>query len=454
MMEILEENKPSLTWLPSFFIIAIFFGNVWLIKLTLPLSMLCIPLLFIVFSPFKNLSLQKIPSALYFLFGLIAIFLVQIFMRQSLTLRADFAIWDPILFATLTIFCLRNVVMSEKLLKHSLYIGGVITGAIMLCMIFSAPPKLFLPPNQNIYYVKKKHSEEIKPTQKNIARQDVYYVEIKPPKEIEIQEKKLVDQPETYYSVKNKARNALGVSNYIAVFLVFLFCVSLFSQNFIISGVMFLFTLFTLSRTGFLMMFVVSVSYFLHQKKEITVAKLTSGLLMTTTLIYSCLLYFRDAIEHWKIPASISDRFLYWASGLDVMMRHPIIGSPRSYFLSELNYGVTWHPHNSFLWVSANFGLIGVIIYIAYVMQVFKTINQLARTSKLWSGVLMGFSVILAWSYFSVIVLTPAYEILFAALYILANNQLNMQHPKYLATGNLQKFPKITIQFLKLLKKL
>jgi hypothetical protein len=457
------KNKASSIWLPSFFLIAIFFGDIWLKKLTLPLSMLTIPFFLLAFSPLKLFSLKNIPKGVYFLTGLLVILSMQIMLGESLKWRADLTTWTPIIFALATIISLREVKLSDENLGFSMYVGGGITAAIMLCMIMFVSPNFYLIPGQNILLVQKLYNdarlmeinsemeaEWIENSNKKIPlllRDDtglfgyikhafrlirvpvsLGYIKRSPSltydKRIFLRTalaRKISAEKLAYYSKKNRVKNTLGNSNYIAVFFVFLFTVALFSGNFIVAGLMVACTAITMCRFGGIFILLSSAIYCLRQKYPASV--LSATILAAALMGLMLVLIFRNFIVDLPIEPSLLQRLNFWLSGLSVAYYFPILGAPRSYILESFNLDITWSPHNALLFLATNFGILGIVAYVGYIIVALRTMNRAAQESKMWTGVFIGVSIVLAWSMVEIVVLTPAFEILFAALYILARNR-------------------------------
>ena len=69
------------------FLALVFVGDVWLIKLTLPLSMLILPAIFVVFRPYE---LRSFPIGMFLLLGIACL---QVASGMSMHVKADLAMW-------------------------------------------------------------------------------------------------------------------------------------------------------------------------------------------------------------------------------------------------------------------------------------------------------------------------------------------------------------------------
>ncbi|NKW79142.1 hypothetical protein HGG72_00455 [Ochrobactrum pecoris] len=145
-----------------FFVAAIFLGDVWLVKITLPLSMLILP--FILFDR-SQLGFKPFPTAAIPLlcFGAMMVLQCAVYRNNpAFRPRSDMAIWMPLVYAGTAIIALRNTKITETSLLRAMYSGGMITSIIMLGMISFAPSNLFLVPGQNAAQVETSYAESLK----------------------------------------------------------------------------------------------------------------------------------------------------------------------------------------------------------------------------------------------------------------------------------------------------
>ncbi|MBF0385189.1 MAG: O-antigen ligase family protein [Candidatus Omnitrophica bacterium] len=92
-----------------------------------------------------------------------------------------------------------------------------------------------------------------------------------------------------------------------------------------------------------------------------------------------------------------SSRFIYWKSALAIIKDKPVLGTGfNSYSLSAKNYDIIWkgYPHNIYLHIAAETGLLGLAAFLAFLFSVFK-IGRAAVSDELFfflqSGFLTGF---------------------------------------------------------------
>jgi hypothetical protein len=426
------------------FVSAIFVGSVWLGKITLPFSILLLPLLLI---DKRHLS-ARLPVATILLLVLGVIMVVQFavyFGNPAFKWRSDLAIWLPLVFAGATIVALRYCLIEDRQLVRSMMVGGIVTSTIMAFMMVFVPKGTFLLPGQNATkvendYLAQRSQESIHSiAPKKRAPVVAAPADVNNPKPSSVVESPLQVSPPTavaqpagreafvpkstqqdvaFYDVKNRARNMLGASNYIAVFLVFLFAVSLFSGLPWFAAAFAVLTLTTLSRFGIIILCVVICVYLARRKINPLRSATCAASLVVVGLVVGFLL--KSHVPLVPGTASIVARFEYWRSGIEALSLHPLIGAPRSVFLVELGNSITWNPHNSVLWVAVNFGLVGLAAYCTYLWIVMREIANAAASSDLWMGVFVGSVMAVAWGFEEIIVLTPAFEILMASMYVLA----------------------------------
>lgn len=403
-------------WLTSLFLTTIFLGDVWLWKITLPLSMFVVPFFLL---NRKQASLRIPPAAIPLLFlGVIIVVQFSLYLENSaFKWKSDLAVWLPVVFAGTTIIALRNAAMHDRSALRALVLGGSLTAAVMVIMIAAAPVNTYIVPGQSAHRVEMVYAAEKKQAVA-VAPVAVAPVPVVAPASRESFAPEMTESDVAFYDLKNRAKNALGLSNYIAVFLVLVFAATLFCGAPVIAIVFGMLTALTLSRFGFVFMVGIVGVYVIQWKIGAVRSSIVVAFLGVAGLIGLYFLY--GALPHLPGISSLTARFEYWQSGFDAVALHPIFGAPRSVLLDDLSNSITWSPHNSLLWVAANFGLLGLVAYCAYVWIVMREIAIAGASSRLWTGIFVGTAMVLVWSLVEIIALTPAFEILFAALYALA----------------------------------
>ena len=66
--------------------------------------------------------------------------------------------------------------------------------------------------------------------------------------------------------------------------------------------------------------------------------------------------------------SSIGERMMMWSDAVKIFLHHPVVGAGTGAYLHEaaqINPANTRpHPHNSYLYIAANFGLLGIGLYV------------------------------------------------------------------------------------------
>ncbi|RUU81291.1 O-antigen ligase [Mesorhizobium sp. M7A.F.Ca.MR.362.00.0.0] len=445
-MSLASDRKLPSWWLAGLFVAAIFIGDVWLVKLTLPVSMLVLPFLFL---RRDQLSIRLPPAAipLLSLGAIIGLQFASNFWNPAFRWKSDLAVWLPLVFGGVTVIAIRPWTLSDARARQAMIVGGAITSGIMLGMMVFAPKGLFIVPGQDATHVEAIYAGE---RAQSAARAETPILApvapVAPARPVKGTAAPATAQPsspavatpagreafatemqqgdQAFYNLKNRARNALGLSNYIAVFLLFLFAVTLFSGAPLLATAFAICTVLTLSRFGIAFLAIVWAVYFLRSRFRPINAALVWSAMVAAGLVVAYV--FRSDLANIPGITSVTIRFEYWRSGIVALLDHPLFGAPRSVFLVELGNSVTWNPHNSVLWVAVNFGLIGLAAYLAYVGIVMREVAKAAETSPLFTGAFVGLALVLVWSLVEIIALTPAFEILMAATYSLALNRNRM----------------------------
>jgi len=232
-----------------------------------------------------------------------------------------------------------------------------------------------------------------------------------------------------YYQFKLNSEAPLGRSNYLAVFIGFCLILSTFWSGWA-SLIMIPAFLLTMSRTGIILMLVFLLFRVLLARQY----RLKGGyiILIISGTIAGLLYYFWDQIYYYSgyilegalSMDSIDTRLRAWVATIDIIQVNPLFGVPRSFYKDALEAAVPgkdlWDPHNSILHLLVSFGFVGLIFYTSYIVVVFREIYRASLSDRFWKGVCWGYSLILVWSLFEPVLMTPGIEILQAYLFILA----------------------------------
>jgi hypothetical protein len=375
--------------------------------------------------------------------------LLQIASGHGFVGKSDAVVFLPIAYAILTIVGFRRVTLPDRLTWRGLVAGGLLTGAVMIVAAVALPPGTYLVPGQD-YVRTDQEFQQGRPTQSpattapgttvrpssssaqpTAAASQTANETAAPTPTFEFDP--AIDQSTTaFYGLKDFVKNALGRSNYIAVFFVFLFAVALFQRSWL-AAVFALLAVVTLSRFAIVFMVCALVLWWLDRRK-VTAKAIVAGALLLSLVGFASLLVLAPFLN---LPSSLSARVAYWQSGLYVGFHSPLFGMPRSEIVNNFNFSIVWNPHDVLLWPFAITGLIGVVLYASYVYVVLNSMYRAAAESRLWLGILIGSVVVLAWSLVEIIAMTPAFEILFACLYCLARNRTSANGVNVMPNGSL-----------------
>jgi len=429
------------------FIIAIFIGDVWLWKVTLPISVLLLPALFVVYPPWNLLlKLRGVPPAAILLAVLPAIACVQVATGLSLAPKSDLAIWMPTLFAGAVIIAVREASTSD--IGTAIISGGLVTGALMVATAIALPSGTYLIPEQDASGVERQFeerriSEKAKELQSLMQEMEAAKMlsatgQIGTEERLSnIREPIAVIQSETapqdrgafapemseatasYYDFKNRFRNLLGSSNYIAAFLCFAAIVGMFTRQQLAAVALFALTLLTLSRFG-IAFSALSVLAYIAMRNGYSLKSVAIYMSVLVLFGIAFVISFQYDLTWFPGIESLNTRIAYWYSGWEAFAANPILGAARSFVMEQQDVSITWNPHNWLLYIATYYGVIGLAAYIAYVVLGLRAIYRAGQSSDLWAGVFIGLVTLLLWGLVEIIVLSPAYEILFATLFALA----------------------------------
>lgn len=413
----------------------ILYGDVYL-GVTLPASMFAVVLIFFLsFPPEPRLLL---PLAVVPIMGLGAIIALQIIMGTPPRGKADLTLYLPLFYAALFMLALHRLTLDQALILRGLKIGGVLSASTMILMAVFVPVDKFLIPGQDSLSISQEFdrahtnrsgsSASLDPGSASAANKltdgaSTLLDPGSPSIATKLARISISESAASFYTLKAAFRNALGRSNYIASFFVFLGCVFLVCRLPIWSAVFFILSMLTFSRLAIVfvgMIFAVMTTGHLLKRNVKQVALV---FLLFAAINWCALFLFGDYLSGLPGFASMEIRRVYWTSVLSPIAEHPIIGAPRSYVLDSLNANIVWNAHSSILSFILFFGLFGLALYSAYIWIALREIYNRPLESRLWTGSFVAVITLLAWSLFEPIALSPAFEITIATLYILARNE-------------------------------
>jgi hypothetical protein len=398
------------------FLVSVFYGYVW-IGITLPLSMLVLPLVFI--AHLDRDVATDVPRGALLLLGMTLPIGLQAAAGRPLEGKPDAVVFLSVAYAVATVIALRRVELSDKQLRSSLQIGGLVTCAVMLATIAFLPAGRFLVPGQDALRTQRLYREALKERAKETLPPDgvTDTDDDDAADALRKFDRQATAEEEALYQDKAVMRSALGRSNTIAWYLVFLFSVCFFAGSWWLSALFAAVALATLTR--FAVLFLVGiVAMRIAWRRGVGLWTLAACSLAVGVAGMAAILVLKHA--QVVLPISLDARAWYWNSALDVIANHPLIGTPRSDILETFDVSIVWTPCNGFLWVVAVTGVVGAAFYFGFVWVALAEIRRMAMTSQLWAGLFVGFVTLLTWSLFEPISLTPTFDVLLAAHYAVA----------------------------------
>ncbi len=335
-------------------VLAIFYGNIYGSKLTVPLSIILLPLLAI------RLRVMTVRWQ-----ALLPVLACSSVLVQALTghvpLKADITVYFCFFYSLAVV-----VVFSRAKLNYSLAAVSIVGG----CLLLGA---------QMIFHAWLDYRPGLK-----------------------------------FYEMKNLIATPLGSSNYLAVFILFGIVVALYARIYLCVAALLCLFLLTFSRTGYGMLVLAIVIWLIDTRTPIVSRWPRTCLSVLAAFVVALVLglFFTDI----ALPESLAIRVSLWHAAVDQLVQQPLFGVPRSEF-SVIFDGKAWDPHNSILHLMLLLGGLGTFIYLVYIGLMVSLFARLSRDSVFWRSILVGVLVTLVWSLFEVVLLTPAYDILLAVMF-------------------------------------
>jgi hypothetical protein len=390
----------------ALFACALFYGDLF-IGVTVPAAILILPIVALLRMSSRGRRRLPLPAGLLFLGAPAVAVVLQAILGVGPRGKTDLVVYLPLVYAVSTLLALWGARPSDHHLHRGLVAGGLLSAAILLAAFVYADPASYLVPGQNPMVAEKKDDE----ARAAIRREPG----VTPPREPAIVHES--SSRRAYYDLKERVRTPLGRSNYLAVMFVFLFNVMLYQRSWwavVFGGLV----LATLSRSGVAFLVVSLMLWAAHGRGKLRLVILISAVAAAAGWILAAV--FWNQLRTIPGLETVAARLWFQGTSVTPIAASPLIGLPRSEILRQFAYPLTWNPHNSILHLTVLFGLLGTLGYAAYMTVVVKAVFERARESALWSGIAAGLALALAWSAIEIVALTPAFEMLVAAIYCAA----------------------------------
>lgn len=416
-------------WTPVAFIIAIFIGDIYA-GITIPLALLLIPILLTISYRFLSVRLLSI---------LLAAMSVPVFVRLGIggmPNKIDLTVYLPVVYAALALAAAPA--LTPDRLRSGIFFGAGGTAAIMIAFAIFVPVDNHMIPGQNlqktdIEYAKQQGlrlriGDQVV-TNPSASSPPVDAAEALPetpaasgvsePNEARQFGTKVYGGEAELYDWKNRFKNLLGLSNYVAAFLVFGMTVALFTSRYALAIALGVCIVLTMSRFGIMFGFAATLFWAGH-RLGMPRWLILSWFAGSVVSVIVAIVTFPELM-----PTSILIRGEYWQAAALAISKSLLLGWNRSDLLTTMGWTPTWHPHNVLLWVAVYTGIVGLGLYLAYFGAALWLLNRAARLSPMFEGVFVAVVVSLAWSMFEPIAMTPAFEILLATALVSACTALS-----------------------------
>jgi O-antigen ligase len=150
-----------------------------------------------------------------------------------------------------------------------------------------------------------------------------------------------------------------------------------------ITGMLIFSIILTGSRGAFLAL-LATVAYILYKEKRLFVGLLIMTILMAGPVYYIASEKYVDRIKSigkYENDESVNVRFQLWRAGARMIADRPVFGvgienfsiAYGSSYRTEESASIYWSPHNIFIQIATELGLVGFTIYILFIAAIFKT---------------------------------------------------------------------------------
>lgn len=236
-----------------------------------------------------------------------------------------------------------------------------------------------------------------------------------------------------YYEQKLIIETPLGRSNYLAAFLIFIFALSL-PRNIIISMTALVAIFCTMSRGGVLALIAFFVIFIFFRKRKIfflMMGMVFLGLMVASVIFFGGFNEIKESIDFQDLELeSVVNRFNLWAFGADVFLQNPIFGVGPNTFRTFVemagNIEDVWGVHNSVLLILLNYGVLGLVFYVIYLIIIYKNIYMAEMLDKRFFYLRIGFLTLLVFGLYEPLIGSAAFELLLVFIFVLARSRIRM----------------------------
>lgn len=386
------------------FVASIFYGDLY-VGITVPLALVLLAPLAVIALLRSGLSAIIPVAPVWFLLSFVAIIPTLQVMVGTPPTRFDLGSYLPIIYAALAFQVMAFLPVSNRAVTNGLFIGVLLLGGMLAYSIVLDEPGRELIPGQSLERTEARFRETVEKDAVPTVLSGEPTVSAVAPVEDE--------STRRFYRYKQTLVTPLGSSNYLSVFCLFVFTVAVFIRRYLVALVCATLIGLTMSRLGLILMLVPVAVLTIDTIRGTNGSKLLTWAAVGIVPAAVAILYFSGL--HNLGLQSLAVRQAIAASAFLVIADHPLLGLPRSLIIQTGPYAANWHPHNMFLWLLSFSGVVGTLLYTSYLASLGRGL-WLLRRERLWLGLLVATATLVVFSMADIVFLTPAVELLVAAL--------------------------------------
>lgn len=412
------------------FVASIFYGDIY-VGITVPFAILLLAPLGLAALMKSGLPTLAPVAPVWLLISFLILIPTLQFMVGTPPTRFDLGSYLPLIYAAIAFQIMANLPVSNKAITSGLFCGVLLLGALLGYSILLDEPGRELVPGQSLQRTEARFRETMKTADEAslATRNDQQTVQrhsgMKPSGDATSQDVLSaeptvsavapIDDESTrrFYRYKQTLVTPLGGSNYLAVFSLFVFTVALFIRRYLAALLCAALIGLTMSRFGLVLM-LIPVSIVTIEKVRWPKGSRLLTLAALAAVPVGIAILYASGLRNLGLQ-SLVVRQAIAASAFPVIADHPLLGLPRSWIVQLWPYAANWHPHNMFLWLLSFSGVVGALLYTSYLVFLGRGL-WLLRHERLWLGLLVATATLVVFSMVDIVFLTPAVELLVAAL--------------------------------------